>query len=65
MFKVGELIRWRCPHDVDYSYGVITEIKNRSAIVTGSGYYTGVQFSVPLRYIEHVILLGGKGCGRK
>ena len=27
MYEVGELVKWRCPLDADYSYGYIVEIK--------------------------------------
>ena len=65
MYKVWELIRWRDPLDADYSYGTIQEIRRGSALVLGSGYYTGVVFAIPLRYIEKVIRLGGRGCGSR
>ena len=62
MFRAGELIKWRNPLDADYSYGTILEIKSSTAIVVGSGYYTGAITEVHLRYIEKAEK-GGKGFG--
>ena len=62
MFKVGELVKWMCPLDEDYSYGTILEINNSIATVVGSGYYTGVITEVHLRYIE-TVEKGGKRVG--
>ena len=42
MYEVGELVKWRCPLDADYSYGYIVEIKRNLATVIGTGYYSGV-----------------------
>lgn len=63
MYEVGELVKWRCPLDADYSYGTILEVNNRNvARVEGSGYYAGVITEVHLRYIEKV-KRGGGGFG--
>ena len=43
MYEIGELVRWRCPLDADYSYGYILEITTE----------------IHLRYIEKVKRGGG------
>lgn len=66
MFKVGELVRWMCPIEEDYSYGTILEIKKSVATVLGSGYYTGVTTEVHLKYMEKIRRGGGVlGSGSK
>lgn len=62
MYEVGELVRWRCPLDADYSYGTILSINKNIARVEGSGYYTGVITDVHFRYIEK-LQRGGGGFG--
>lgn len=52
MLKAGEMVRWRCPLDEDYSYGTILEINRNVATVRGSGYYAGKVTEVHLRNIE-------------
>ena len=27
MYEIGELVRWRCPLDADYSYGYVAGIR--------------------------------------
>ena len=63
VFKVGELVRWRCPLDEDYSYGTILEINRSLVTVVGSGYYAGKVTEVHLRNIEK-LERGGGGYGR-
>lgn len=63
MYEIGELVRWRCPLDADYSYGYILEIKRSLVVVVGTGYYSGVTTEIHLRYIEKV-KRGGGGFGR-
>lgn len=62
VYEIGELVRWRCPLDADYSYGTILEINKNIARVEGSGYYTGVVTDVHLKYIEK-LKRGGGGFG--
>jgi hypothetical protein len=62
MVKVGEIVKWRCPLEEDYSYGTILKINKRVATIMGSGYYTGTITEVHLMYIEK-IKRGGKKCG--
>ena len=62
VYKVGELVRWRCPLDADYSYGYIVSIRRNLVTVIGTGYYRGVTTEVHIRYIEKV-KRGGDGCG--
>lgn len=62
MFKVGELVKWRCPLDEDYSYGTILEINKSLATLSCTGYYAGKRVEVHLRNIEK-IKRGGVGYG--
>lgn len=59
MYEVGELVRWRCPLDADYSYGYILEIKRNLVTVVGTGYYSGITTEIHLRYTEKVKRGGG------
>ncbi len=65
MIKVGEMVKWRCPLDEDYSYGTVLKIKDNLATVLGSGYYTGVITEVHLRSIEKLGKGGNKVGGNK
>ena len=62
MVRVGEIVRWQCPTDADYSYGTVMEIKKSVALVRGSGYYAGVITEVALHRLEKVER-GGKKVG--
>jgi hypothetical protein len=50
--KVGELVRWMLPLDNDYSYGYVEEIKRNLVVVRCTGYYSGLQVEVHMRYID-------------
>lgn len=61
-FKVGEVVRWMCPLDKEYSYGTIVELKKNKAIISYIGYYNGRLTEVHMRYIRK-LERGGKGSG--
>lgn len=63
MYRVGELVKWMCPLDADYSYGTMLEIKRGTAKVVGSGYYEGIVTEVHLKYIKKHRKKGGAGFG--
>jgi hypothetical protein len=63
VFKVGEMVRWMCPLEEDYSYGTILEIKQSKAKILCTGYYAGMITEVHLRYIDK-LERGGEGFGR-
>lgn len=60
MVKAGEMVKWRCPLDEDYSYGTILQIKNSIATVKCSGYYAGVIAEVHIKHIERLDKGGGR-----
>ena len=62
-FKVGEVVRWMCPMDVEYSYGTIVELKKNKAIISYIGYYKGRLTEVHLKYLRK-LERGGNGRGR-
>ena len=64
MFKVGEVVKWRCPLDPDYSYGTIVKVRPNSALIECTGYYKGLITGVPKMYIEK-LKGGGEGFGRR
>ena len=61
-FKVGEVVRWMCPMDVEYSYGTIVEINKTRAIISYIGYYKGRLTEVHIKYLRK-LERGGKGIG--
>ena len=62
MFRIGELVKWRCPQEPMYSYGVIVELRKRWAVIECRDYYDGLIVEVHLRYLRKVER-GGKGFG--
>lgn len=62
MFKIGEMVKWRCPMDEDYSYGTILDISRSIATLSCSGYYAGKITEVHLKNIEK-LKRGGVGYG--
>lgn len=65
MYKVGELVKRRCPLDEDYSYGYILGVKRNVALVVGTGYYSRTTTKVHLKYIKKVRRGGGCGQSKK
>lgn len=65
MYRAGELVRWKCPLDADYSYGYVVEVKRGLVTVIGTGYYSGVTTEVHIKYIEKVKRGGGNSGGCK
>lgn len=63
MLKVGDTVRWMCPLDHDYTYGIIVSLTKSVALVKGIGIYKNVTAEVHLRYIKKVVLGGIKGNG--
>ena len=62
MIKVGEIVKWRCPLDEDYSYGTVLEIKRSLATLRCSGYYDGFITEVHIKHIQK-LSKGGKSVG--
>jgi len=61
-YKVGELVKWCEPLDVEYSYGYIVEVSRNRATVRCLGYYAGIITHVHIKYIRKV-QKGGKRLG--
>ena len=61
MFKAGDIVKWMCPLDHDYTYGEILSIDKGIATVQGIGLYSHITAGVHLRYIEK--LAGGRNRG--
>lgn len=62
MLKEGDLVKWCEPLDADYSYGTISELNGKFAVVRGSGYHAGSVASVHISYIQK-IQKGGNSYG--
>ena len=62
MVKAGDTVKWRCPMDADYSYGIILDLKKNTALIKGMGYYAGIIVEVNLKNIEK-LERGGRSFG--
>lgn len=63
MLKVGDIVRWMCPLDHDYFYGVAVNIRNQFVTIKGIGLYKHITVEVHSKYIEKVKVAGGRNCG--
>ena len=62
MFKVGELVKWRCPQEPIDSDGYILSTNKKYAVIECTDYYAGMVVEVHLRYVRK-IEEGSKGFG--
>ena len=62
MFSIGELVKWRCPQEPMFSYGIIIDFREKWVVIKCKDYYDGMIVEVHKRYVKKV-KRGGKAFG--